>query len=86
VIGRPKLQPQRCLKARVMAMDRCKAISNKQLLLLASYAASGPSLAHGWAGGSMVTWIVILAMVVVGGLWVKTRRQRKSKAATYAGN
>ena len=34
----------------------------------------------------MFIWIVILAMALVGGFWVKTRRQRKPKAATYAGN
>jgi hypothetical protein len=34
----------------------------------------------------MFIWIVILAMAIVGGYWVKTRRQRKTKAATYAGN
>ena len=34
----------------------------------------------------MFIWVVILAMAVVGGYWVKTRRQRKTKAATYAGN
>ena len=34
----------------------------------------------------MFIWIVILAMALVGGYWVKTRRQRKTKAATYAGN
>ena len=33
----------------------------------------------------MFIWVVILAMAVVGGYWVKTRRQRKGKA-TYAGN
>jgi hypothetical protein len=34
----------------------------------------------------MFIWVVILAMAVVGGYWVKTRRQRKGKAATYAGS
>ena len=29
----------------------------------------------------MFIWIVILAMALVGGYWVKTRRQRKTKAA-----
>jgi hypothetical protein len=33
----------------------------------------------------MFIWIVILALAVVGGYWVKTRRQRKTKAVTYAG-
>jgi LPXTG-motif cell wall-anchored protein len=33
----------------------------------------------------MVIWIVILGMALVGGFWVKARRQRKTKA-TYAGN
>jgi hypothetical protein len=33
----------------------------------------------------MFIWMVILAMALVGGYWVKTRRQRKSKA-TYVGN
>ena len=33
----------------------------------------------------MFIWVVILAMAVVGGYWVKTRRQRKTKA-TYAGS
>lgn len=32
----------------------------------------------------MFIWVVILAMALVGGYWVKTRRQRKAK--TYAGN
>jgi hypothetical protein len=34
----------------------------------------------------MILWVVIGAMALVGGLWVKTRRQRKSKAPTYAAN
>jgi hypothetical protein len=33
----------------------------------------------------MFMWILIGAMAVVGGIWVKTRRQRKSKASGYAG-
>jgi len=33
----------------------------------------------------MFIWVVILAMALVGGYWVKTRRQRKTKA-TYAGS
>ena len=32
----------------------------------------------------MFIWVVILAMSVVGGYWVKTRRQRKTKAAVGA--
>ena len=28
----------------------------------------------------MFIWMVILAMALVGGYWVKTRRERKSKA------
>jgi len=34
----------------------------------------------------MVMWVLIVGMAVVGGFWVKTRRQRKSKTPTYAGN
>jgi hypothetical protein len=34
----------------------------------------------------MFIWVVILAMGLVGGYWVKTRRQRKTKASTYVGN
>jgi hypothetical protein len=34
----------------------------------------------------MFIWMVILAMALVGGYWVKTRRQRKTKATTYAAN
>jgi hypothetical protein len=34
----------------------------------------------------MFIWVVILAMAIVGGYWVKTRRERKTKAQTYAGN
>jgi len=34
----------------------------------------------------MFIWILILVMAIVGGYWVKTRRQRKTKAAVYAGN
>lgn len=34
----------------------------------------------------MFIWIVILAMALVGGYWVKARRQRKTKAAMYASN
>jgi hypothetical protein len=34
----------------------------------------------------MFIWILILAMAVVGGYWVKTRRQRKAKATIYAGS
>jgi hypothetical protein len=34
----------------------------------------------------MFIWIVILAMALVGGYWVKTRRQRKTKATSYASN
>ena len=33
----------------------------------------------------MFIWMVILGMALVGGYWVKTRRQRKTKA-TYAAN
>jgi hypothetical protein len=33
----------------------------------------------------MFIWMVILAMAVVGGYWVKTRRQRKTKE-TYVGS
>jgi hypothetical protein len=32
----------------------------------------------------MFIWVVILAMSIVGGYWIKTRRQRKTKAADYA--
>jgi hypothetical protein len=50
----------------------------------------GLSLAQSSPGSpqeaGMFIWIVILAMAGVGGYWVKTRRQRKTKAATYAGN
>ena len=31
-------------------------------------------------------WVFIVCMGVVGGVWVKTRRQRKAKTATYVGN
>jgi hypothetical protein len=31
----------------------------------------------------MFIWVVIGAMAVVGGLWVKTRRQRKAKDIPY---
>jgi hypothetical protein len=31
-------------------------------------------------------WVLIASMAVVGGIWVKTRRQRKAKAATYVGD
>jgi hypothetical protein len=34
----------------------------------------------------MFIWIVILAMAGVGFYWVKTRRERKSKAPNYVGN
>jgi hypothetical protein len=30
--------------------------------------------------------VMAVLMAVVGGFWVKTRRQRKAKALTYAGN
>ena len=33
----------------------------------------------------MLLWMVILAMALVGGYWVKTRRQRKTNT-TYAAN
>jgi hypothetical protein len=33
----------------------------------------------------MVLWILIGLMAVVGGFWVKTRRQRKARQVTYAG-
>jgi hypothetical protein len=32
----------------------------------------------------MFIWMVILAMALVGGYWVKTRRQRKTKAGYAA--
>ena len=32
----------------------------------------------------MFIWMLIIAMAVVGGYWVKTRRQRKTTKATYA--
>lgn len=31
-------------------------------------------------------WLVTIAMAVVGGFWVKTRRQRKSRPNTYVPN
>lgn len=34
----------------------------------------------------MFLWVVIVAMAVVGGLWVKTRRERKAKANPYVPN
>jgi hypothetical protein len=34
----------------------------------------------------MLMWALIVVMAVVGGFWVKTRRQRKSKAPSYAGS
>ena len=34
----------------------------------------------------MFIWVVILAMALVGGYWVKVRRERKAKATTYAGS
>jgi hypothetical protein len=34
----------------------------------------------------MFMWILIGAMAVVGGIWVKTRRQRKSKSIYAGGN
>jgi len=34
----------------------------------------------------MVMWVLIAFMAVVGGFWVKTRRQRKGKATSYAGS
>jgi hypothetical protein len=34
----------------------------------------------------MFIWILIAGMAIVGGVWVKTRRQRKAKAAPYVGN
>ena len=51
----------------------------------------GPGLAHPVAASPcqearMFIWVVILAMGLVGGYWVKTRRQRKTKASTYVGN
>ena len=50
----------------------------------------GPALAHPAAASpqeaEMFIWMVILAMGLVGGYWVKTRRQRKTKASTYVGN
>ena len=50
----------------------------------------GPGLAEQWGNSpqeaGMFIWVVILAMSIVGGYWVKTRRQRKTKAATYAEN
>ena len=40
---------------------------------------------HPLEEAGMFIWILIGAMAVVGGIWVKTRRQRKSKAPSYAG-
>jgi len=34
----------------------------------------------------MMLWVLIASMAVVGGFWVKTRRQRKVKASPYVGN
>jgi hypothetical protein len=34
----------------------------------------------------MALWLVIIAMAVVGGFWVKTRRIRKAKENTYVPN
>jgi hypothetical protein len=40
---------------------------------------------HPLEEAGMFMWILIGAMAVVGGIWVKTRRQRKAKAPGYAG-
>jgi hypothetical protein len=34
----------------------------------------------------MVMWVLIAGMAIVGGFWVKTRRQRKAKTPSYAGD
>ena len=34
----------------------------------------------------MFMWILIIGMAVIGGFWVKTRRQRKSKTTYVPGN
>jgi hypothetical protein len=34
----------------------------------------------------MFSWILIIAIALVTGYWVKTRRQRKAKATIYAGS
>jgi hypothetical protein len=34
----------------------------------------------------MMSWVLIIAMAVVGGFWVKTRRERKAKANPYVPN
>jgi uncharacterized protein YebE (UPF0316 family) len=34
----------------------------------------------------MFIWVMIAGMAIVGGFWVKTRRQRKVKAAPYVGD
>ena len=34
----------------------------------------------------MAIWAVIIGMTVVGGFWVKTRRDRKAKQNTYVPN
>ena len=60
-----------------------------QLCLVTNRPSFGPSLAHHTApplGGRMFIWILIAGMAIVGGVWVKTRRQRKAKAAPYVGN
>jgi hypothetical protein len=34
----------------------------------------------------MFIWVVAIMMAVVGGFWVKVRRQRKAKAVKYVGS
>jgi len=33
-----------------------------------------------------LAWLITIVMALIGGLWVKTRRQRKAKETTYVPN
>ena len=64
--------------------------SGKHLRVCVQKPTFGPTLAHSRPASpqeaAMFIWIVILAMALVGGYWVKTRRERKTKATSYGGN
>jgi hypothetical protein len=53
-------------------------------------ACGGPFLAAGRVGApvgeNMMIWLVTIAMAVIGGFWVKFRRQRKAKENPYVPN
>jgi hypothetical protein len=65
-------------------------VANQTLVLLPGGVPSGSSLAQATLfppkESAMVTLMLVVVMVVVAGMFVKTRRQRKAKQTPYVPN